>query len=165
MGDLPRPFELPSIAQLAALLELLKARNVRAHFTKLGVSNMFWSVLLLLEHSTSFRFRVRGVTYAIPNLPFDWPASPSMAVEVLAAYLPLHFPGDLIQYVDDVLLVSADPQRLRLETSLLTDELRAAGWVISSKSQVEPTTNISWMGKRFDGGQNSNVGEASREGL
>ena len=39
----------------------------------------------------------------------------SMAVDVLAAYLTLHFPGEeiLIQYVDDVLLVSADLQCLR----------------------------------------------------
>ena len=46
MGPPPRPFELPSMAQLAALLELLRAQNIRAHFTKLDVSNMFWSVLL-----------------------------------------------------------------------------------------------------------------------
>ena len=153
MGKPPRPFELPSMAQLAALLELLKAHNVKAFFTKLDVSNMFWSVLLPPEHSTSFRFRVQGVTYAIPSLPFGWTASPSMAVEVLAAYLTLHFPGEviLIQHVDDVLLFSADRERLRLETSLLTDELRAAGWIISAKSQVEPTAHITWMGKHLDG--------------
>ena len=114
---------------------------------------MFWSVLLPLEHSTSFRFRVRGVTYAIPSLPFGCTARPNMAVEVLAAYLTLHFPAEviLIQYVDNVLLISADRQRLWLETSLLTDDLRTAGWVISAKSQVEPTTSITWMGKQFDG--------------
>ena len=134
-------------------LELLKARDIRAYFTKLDVSSMFWSVLLPPEHTTSFRFRVRGVTYAIPSLPFGWSASPSMAVEVLAAYLTLHFPGEviLIQYVDDVLLISADQERLRLETRLLTDELRTAGWVISAKSQVEPTADITWMGKHLNG--------------
>ena len=156
MGEPPRPFELPSMAQLAALLELLKACNVKAFFTKLEVSNIFWSVLLPPEHSTSFRFQVRGVTYAIPSLPFGWTASPSMAVEVLVAYLVLHFPGEviLIQYVDDVLLISADQEHLRLETSLLTDELRAAGWIISAKSQVE-TAHITWMGKHVDGSQYS----------
>ena len=70
MGDPPRPFELPSMAQLAALLELLKARNIKEYFTKLDVPNMFWSVLHPLERSTSFRFHVRGITYAIPSLPF-----------------------------------------------------------------------------------------------
>ena len=40
----PRPFELPSMAQLTALLELLRAQNSRAPFTKFDVSNMFWSV-------------------------------------------------------------------------------------------------------------------------
>ena len=84
------------MSQLASLLELLKARNIRAYFTKLDISNMFWSVLLLPEHSTGFRFHVRGVTYAIPGLPFGWSASPSMAVDVLAAYLTLHFPAEVI---------------------------------------------------------------------
>ena len=96
MGPQPQPVELPSMAQLAALLELLRAHNIRPHFTKLDVPNMFWSVLLPQECSTSFRFRVQGVTYAIPSLPFGWTASPRMAVEVLAAYLTLHFPGEVI---------------------------------------------------------------------
>ena len=153
MGSPPQPFELRSLTQLAALLEILRARGVQAHFTKLDVSNMYWSVLLPEEHATSFRFRVKGTTYAIPSLPFGWAASPNMAIEVLAAYLTLHFPGDtiLIQYVDDILLVSADPQRLYLETAMLADDLHEAGWIVSPKSQVIPATNVSWMGKEVRG--------------
>ena len=41
MGSPPQPFELPSLTQLAALLEVLRARGVTAHFTKLDVSNMY----------------------------------------------------------------------------------------------------------------------------
>ena len=153
MGSPPQPFELPSLTQLAALLELLRARGVQAHFTKLDVSNMYWPVLLPKEHATSFRFRVKGTTYAIPSLPFGWAASPNIAIAVLAAYLTLHFPGDtiLIQYVDDILLVSADPQRLYLETAMLADDLHEAGWIVSPKSQVIPATNVSWMGKELRG--------------
>ena len=46
-----------------------------------------------------------------------------MAVEVLAAYLTLHFPGEviLIQYMDDILLVSADASRPHTETTMLCD--------------------------------------------
>ena len=75
MGSLPQPFELPSLTQLEALLELLRARGVEAHFTKLDVSNMYWFVLLPEEHATGFRFSVKGTTYAIPSLPFGWVAS------------------------------------------------------------------------------------------
>ena len=153
MGSPPQPFELPSLTQLAALLEILRARGVKAHFTKLDVSNMYWSVLLPKEHATSFRFRFKGTTYAIPSLPFGWVASPNMAIEVLAAYLTLHFPGDtiLIQYVDDILLVSADPHRLHLETTMLGEDLHEAGWIVSPKSQVIPATDVSWMGKELRG--------------
>ena len=54
-----------------------------------------------------------------------------------------------------ILLLSADSERLRLETGLLTDELRAAGWIISTKGHLEPTTDISWKGKHLDGGHYS----------
>ena len=123
---------------------------------------MFWSVLLGPEHCTSFRFRLRGVTYAIPSLPFGWTGSSSMAVEVLAAYLTLRFPGDVtvIQYVDDVLLIYVDGERLRLATRLLRDELRAAGGVMSAKSQVERTANITWMGRHLDGSRYSLIQSA-----
>ena len=145
MGSPPQPFGLPSLTQLAALLEILIARGVQAHFTKLDVSNIYWSVLLPEEHATSFRFRVTGTTYAIPSLPFGWEASPNMAIEVLTAYLSLHFPDDtiLIQYVDDILLVSADQQRFYPETAMLANDLHEAGWIVSPKSQVIPATNMS----------------------
>ena len=69
------------------------------------------------------------MTYAIPSLPFGWTTSPGMAVEVLAAYLTLHSPGEviLIQYVDDILPVSADVDRLQAETTMLVAKMRLVG--------------------------------------
>ena len=76
-----------------------------------------------------------------------------MAVELLAAYLTLHFPGEviLIQYVDDILLVLADASRPHTETTMLMAKMCTAGWIISVKSQVEPTTQLTWMGKHLNG--------------
>ena len=65
MGEPPRPFELPSMSRLVALLELPKAEDIQAYFTKLAVSDMFWSVLLPPEHSTSFKFE-----YGVSHTPF-----------------------------------------------------------------------------------------------
>ena len=114
MGELPQPFQLPSMAQLAALLELPKARDIRAYFTKLDVSNMFWSVLLPPEHTTSFRFRVRGVTYAIPSLPFGWTASPRQrgktpAQHALAMLIGLHAKDNEEAYVCLIDIAKAYP--------------------------------------------------------
>ena len=110
MGSPPVPFELPSLEQLAGLMEICKARGVATCYTKLDISNMFWSVRLPHEYADSFRFRVRGTTYAIPSLPFGWTHSPAIAVAVLAQYLAVTFPGEviIIQYVDDILLVAAN---------------------------------------------------------
>ena len=57
---------------------------------------------------------------------------------MLAAYLTLHFPGGviLIQYADDILLVSVDAHHIRVQTTMLMDKMRTAGWVISTKSQA-----------------------------
>ena len=76
-----------------------------------------------------------------------------MAVEVLVAYLTLNFPGEviLIQYVDDVLLASADASRLHAKTTMLMAKMRTARWIISAKSQVEPTTQLTWTGKHLNG--------------
>ena len=114
---------------------------------------MYWSMLLPYEHVTSFRFRVKGTTYAIPSLPFGWAASPNMAIEVLATYLTLHFLSDtiLIQYVDDILLVYADPHRLYLKTIMLAGDLNEAGWIVSPKSQVIPTRDLFRMGNELRG--------------
>ena len=38
-----------------------------------------------------------------------------------------------------------------MEEALLAEELRTAAWIMCAKSQMNPTTEISWMGKRLDG--------------
>ena len=57
----------------------------------------------------------------------------------------------LIQYVDDILLVSADIGRLQTKTTMLMAKMRAADSVIGTKSQVEPTGQPTWTGKHLNG--------------
>ena len=53
--------------------------------------------------------------------------------------------------MDDILLVSADASRLHTATTMLVAKMRAAGWIISAKYQLEPTTQLTWMGKHLNG--------------
>ena len=163
MGSPPVPFELPSLEQLAGLMEICKARGVTTGYTKLDISNMFWSVRLPPEYVDSFRFRVRGTTYAIPSLPFGWTHSPAIAVAVLAQYLAVTFPGEviIIQYVDDILLVAANRTALAQCTDALARDLEHQGWRVSPKSQMTPSAEVSWMGKDLHGGQHTIIESAT----
>ena len=163
MGSPPVPFELPSLEQLAGLLEICKARGISTCYTKLDISNMFWFVQLPPQYANSFRFRVRGITYAIPSLPFGWTHSPTIAVAVLAQYLAVTFPGDIIiiQYVDDILLVAADRTALARCTHALARDLECQGWRVSPKSQLDPSMEVSWMGKDLHGGRHTIIQSAN----
>ena len=74
------PSSFPAWRNSRPSLSSWRSQSVKAHFTKLDVLNMLWSVLLPLEDSTSFQSRVQGVTYAIPSLPFGWTTSPGIVV-------------------------------------------------------------------------------------
>ena len=144
-------------------MEICKARGVTTCYTKLDISNMFWSVRLLPEYADSFRFRVRGTTYAIPSLPFGWTHSPAIAVAVLAQYLAVTFPGEIIiiQYVDDILLVAANRTTLAHRTNALAHDLEHQGWRVSPKSEMTPSMEVLWMGKDLHGGQHTIIQSAT----
>ena len=51
---------LPTLEQLAASMALMKARGIQLWFTKLDVSNMFYTCKLPPDQRTAFRLRVGG---------------------------------------------------------------------------------------------------------
>ena len=114
---------------------------------------MYWACKLPAHLRDSIRFRVNGRSYHIPSLPFGWAFSPILAIETLSRSLVLQFPGTiiLIQYLDDVLLISTNPRCLRLEANQLAEDLSTAGWKVSPKSDLEPKTSVTWLGKTIDG--------------
>ena len=144
-------------------MENCKARGVTTCYTKLDISNMFCSVRLPPKYADSFRFWVRETTYAIPSLPFGWTHSPAIAVVVLAQYLAVTFPGDIIiiQYVDDTLLLTAQRTTLAHCTNALAHDLEHQGWRVSPKSKMTPSLEVSWMGKDLHGGQHTIIQSAT----
>ena len=57
----------------------------------------------------------------------------------------------LIQYFDDILLVSTDKQLLAWDTDQLVRDMVQAGWMVSPKSITVPTSSLTWLGKVLDG--------------
>ena len=150
----PVPFKLPSLSQLGHLFSVCKTVKLKLFFTKLHISNMYWACKVPAEFRNSIRFRVNGVSYYVPSLPFGWAFSPIIAIETLARYLSLQHPGQvtLIQYLDDVLLASVS-QRCCGVTLRLARDLVQGGWVVSPKSALEPDTCVTWLGKKIDGSE------------
>ena len=97
------------------------------------------------------------------HLPFGWTHTPAIAVAVLARYLAVTFPGEIIiiQYVDDILLVAANRTALAQCTNAFARDLEHQGWRVSPKSQMTPSVQVSWMGKDLHGGQHTIIQSAT----
>ena len=110
----PLPFRLPCLVQLDSLLSACRHLKLKLFFTMLDISNMYWACKLPPEWSDNIRFRVRGVSFFVPCLPFGWSYNLVMAIENLARFLMLAHPGQviIIQHLDDNPLVSTEGQVL-----------------------------------------------------
>lgn len=145
--------QLPSLDELAALMHIVCTGNLKLFFTKLDVSNHFWSCKVPSSAQLFVRFGVCGEVFAIPSLAFGWSHSPVLAQMILGMYLANVNPGTvvIIQYVDDILLVSMSRDVLERTTISTVATLEDAGWIMSPKSVVEPSCSVVWMGKDIEG--------------
>jgi hypothetical protein len=150
-------FKLPSLDDLAQMCSLIRSHRLSLFFTKLDVSNHFWSCKLPEEAKYLVRFGVLGDIFAIPSLAFGWSFSPVMAQMLLGLYLAKANPQGvvIIQYMDDILLSSFSATDLLVATRTLVQSLQSDGWILSPKSVTIPTQAIQWMGKSLDGTNHS----------
>ena len=91
--------------------------------------------------------------YGFSGLPFGWAHSPVLAQEILVMYLSMEHPDEaiVIQYVDDILAFSTDRRLLVHDTRQVAHALEQAECIVSPKSELTPTPEIQWMGKRING--------------
>mmetsp|Transcript_79407 Transcript_79407/g.132599 ORF Transcript_79407/g.132599 Transcript_79407/m.132599 type:complete len:80 (+) Transcript_79407:181-420(+) len=74
----------------------MKARGISLWFTKLDVSNMFYTCRLPHSESQAFRISVGKHTNAFTGLPFGWSHSPGIAQELLGTYLAALHPTPVV---------------------------------------------------------------------
>ena len=99
----PPPFQLPQLDNLTHTITLALLRGTPLYFTKLDISNMFWSCKIPPQFQHTIRIGVRGQVFSFHGLP---------------QHLVQHF--------------------------------KQHNWVVSTKSELEPTHHITWMGKHFN---------------
>lgn len=121
-------------------------------FTKIDLTNAYWTCIL--PHSqddvATFVFAIGDTHYRLSSLPFGWDKSPVIFQDVLGKLLAAMAPQEVIilQYLDDVLLMSFDSTLLQSATQSIVDDLTLKGFIVSMKKTVLiPTSTITWLNK------------------
>ena len=101
----------------------------------------------------SFFFTVqnqgRTTSFSTRSIPFGWSWSPLAGHLTLGHFLtPVSHWLRVLHYIDDILLISSDGPLLRFATLDLAYQLKKAGLLIREKSVLDPTHEITWLGKR-----------------
>ena len=90
--------------------------------------------------------------YRMRRMPFGWKFPPMLCQlalqKVIAGIAPPHM--IIFHYLDDFLLLGGCPAELREVTRRVVEALKAAGFLVSPKSVLEPTTRILFLGKHID---------------
>ena len=86
-------------------------------------------------------------------LPFGWKCSPTICQRLVSGIVARALRGtgvDWDVYLDDILITANSPAPARAGVQLVAAALRDAGFIISPKSELEPSTCITFLGKRLD---------------
>jgi len=139
----PKPFRLPK-------LEALYGRG-EMWFAKIDLSNAYHSVVLPDDLSSCFCFVVGGRIFRWKRLPFGWDRSPHIFQDLMCSIMRgrrvVVVGSSILVYLDDVLVVGSSPASVGLTVFNVVKELVAEGFIISPKSELEPSQSISWLGK------------------
>ena len=90
--------------------------------------------------------------YRMRHMPFGWKFSPLLCQLALQKVIEGIVPPPMIifHYLDDFLLMGGCPAELKEVTRWVVEALKAAGFLVSPKSVLEPTTRILFLGKHID---------------
>ena len=155
---MPRParFSLCGWENMADHLSVWPPREP-LYCTHMDLKNAFWSFVLPPKAARAFRFGFRPgggarVMYRMRRMPFGWKFSPLLCQlalqKVIEGIVPPHM--IIFHYLDDFLLMGGCPTELKEVTRRVVDALKAAGFLVSPKSVLEPTTRIFFLGKHID---------------
>ncbi len=92
----------------------------------------------------------KSFVFGSRRLPFGWFFSPILGQKTLERILlPLAawFPDLMWQFIDDILLGHPDPYFLSFACAFAVYLLEKSGLLMSPKSQLVPSTHITWLGK------------------
>ena len=141
---------LPQVEALRDCLLLRKRKMV--YLIKFDHSNCYCSILMPKRWRDIFQVSVSGQNYAWSSLPFGWKYSPVICQRLMGA-LAKNSVFDLqvlpFTYLDDILAAEAR-RDLKRAVRRLRGRLQRARFVVSPRSNLEPTRVLDFVGKIFD---------------
>ena len=154
---MPRParFSLCSWENMADRLSAWPPREP-LYCTHIDLKNAFWSFVLPPKAARAFRFAFRPgggarVMYRMRRMLFGWKFS--LMLCQLALQKPIKGivppPMILFHYLDDFLLMGGCLAELKEVTRWVVDALKAAGFLVSPKSVLQPTTRVFFLEKHI----------------
>ena len=107
-------------------------------FTKLDVSNMFYTCRPPPEAVGGIGVHIGDMVYGFPGLSFRWTHRSAPAQKLLGTYLRVLHPDQVIvlQYLDDMLMFRTYRSLLRMDTVELSTTLEPGGWVVNPKMRT-----------------------------
>ena len=120
---------------------------------KLDLTNAYWSIRMPRLWGRIFCLGTGTSRWRYTCLPFGWKCSPAICQRLVSAITRSalkHWPVEWDVYINDILMSSRDPQVTKETTLALAAALRRAGFIISDKCVLNPSTRITFLGKRLD---------------
>ena len=121
--------------------------------TKLDIENAYWGTWMPKGMENCFVFEYSGKMFSLLTLPYGWNRSPWIFQKKLGECITQSLNGGHtvilnFQYIDDVLLLGNDFDRLRIATLELCEAIRNKGWHLSKKKVITtPCKSLTWLGK------------------
>ena len=150
----PPAFSLPSIKTMRAILYEAHWNKQQLYFSKWDLSNFYWSC----QHDDlTFRFPLPRADGSITLcqldcLPFGWDKAPWLGQSIHSQQIDTVDNPDYVDtniYLDDGLAAHTDPSVLSTFMEATYTTLQQAGFVMSPKSEPEPTLTKTFIGKLY----------------
>ena len=148
----PRPQPKARLPALTQIRDIFATKVPgKLWMCKLDLSNASWSIRLPRSWRRTFVMRAGRQRWRIPTLPFGWKYSPVICQRLVQGIVSSALRGYSATwhvYLDDVLITARSQRVAAKAIQAAAQALRAAGYIISPKSEMEPTTDITFIGKR-----------------
>ena len=120
---------------------------------KLDLSNAYWSIRLPRPWRCTFVIAAGRRRWRYTSLPFGWKYSAVIRQRPVRGIVSRALEGMPVTwhvYVDDVLVTARSKGMAASVIRKAAAAMRDTGFIISPKSKMEPSTEITFLGKRLD---------------
>ena len=149
-----RPLPRVKLPALSAIMSRFQHRPPGPlYMCKLDLTNAYCSIILPRRWRRTFVVQAGQRRWRFTRLPFGWKYSAAICQRLVSGIVARALRGTNVEwdvYLDDILITATSPAAARAGVQRVAAALPDAGFIISPKSELEPSTCITFLGKRLD---------------